>query len=548
MAVPSKIRLRRSAAQLHALQQVEREIRATDPHSRRKYLREFSEAYTQYKEIVAPEELESELLSSDILLVGDYHALPRSQQCAAELVERLRSHNQSVVLALEMIFARDQRHVDEWMRGGISDDQLRQRIRHDAEWGFDWEPLRSLLTRARAAGAKICGLDCMPRGDLRRIAIRDRHAASRIEAIRLENPESVQVVLFGESHLAPQHLPKVLRDLIPEAKIRLLLQNIDPLYWQAIGEKVARVEAVRIDSDTFCVFNSTPLEKYESYRQCIDRWRQDRPRGRDVRPAFANLVGALLRSLHSKSLSNKLLPDAVWIDDNESLLRLSALPRRALLGTGATSAEGLSQQEITGIQERLHEAGCCYVPRLNLLLARRFELQAIGEEAARFVCSAGWKEVGHPPSRERDFYRECLRRALVEYGALALCPGKGSIREDDLISLYGEDRQKRADTLGCPEPEFIRLLDFMVLHRDYESNARRYRAVPDLIGEGRLYGGPKLSFAVRWLGRLLGCEIYDAYLRGTISYRTVRSLFQQPNPNPQTAYFRIARLCRSRRK
>ncbi|HEX6879819.1 MAG TPA: ChaN family lipoprotein [Terriglobales bacterium] len=548
MAVLSRIRLRRSAAQLHALQQVEREIRATDPHSRRKYLREFSESYTQYKEIIAPEELDSELLNSDILLLGDYHALPRSQQCAAELVESLRSHNKAVVLSLEMIFARDQRHVDEWMGGGISDEQLRQRIRHDAEWGFDWEPLRSLLTRARAAGAKICGLDCMPRGDLRRIAIRDRHAASRIETIRLENPESVQVVLFGESHLAPQHLPKILRSLIPEARIRVVLQNIDPLYWQAIGEKVARVEAVRIDSDTFCVFNSTPLEKYESYRQCIDRWRQDRPRGRYVRPAFANLVEALLRSLHSKNLSAELIPDAVWIDDNQALQRLIAMPRRALLGTGATSAEGLSQPEVAAIQERLQEAGCCYVPRLNLLLARRFELQAIGEEAARFVCSAGWKEVGHPPGRERDFYRECLRRALVEYGAIALCPGKAPIHEDDLISLYGDDRLKLAHTIGCPEPEFVRLLDFVVLHRDYECNARRYRAVPDLISEGRLYGGEKFSFAVAWLGRLLGYEIYNAYLRGTITYRTVRSLFQRPNPNPKTAYFRIAGLCRSRRK
>jgi len=39
------LRLRRSAAQLHALTQVEREIRATDLKGRSRYLRDFVDAF-----------------------------------------------------------------------------------------------------------------------------------------------------------------------------------------------------------------------------------------------------------------------------------------------------------------------------------------------------------------------------------------------------------------------------------------------------------------------------------------------------------------------
>jgi heme-binding uptake protein ChaN (Tiki superfamily) len=274
MASVPRIRIRRSAALLHALAKVEREIRATDPHTRRKYLRDFTEAYTQYSRVLLPAQLAEELVSADILLVGDYHALPSCQQYAAELVENLRASGKPVILGLEMIFARDQRILDEWQQGRLSDDELRQRLRHDREWGYDWEPTRELLARARGAGALVRGLDCLPRGDLRRISGRDRHAALEIADIRFDYPDAAMVVFFGESHLAPQHLPKLVRASCPNARVLTVLQNVDALYWQASDEPRAGVRAVQVNDDTVCVFNATPLEKYERYRRCIERWRQ----------------------------------------------------------------------------------------------------------------------------------------------------------------------------------------------------------------------------------------------------------------------------------
>src|SRR5512138_878794 len=91
---------RRSAGQLHALAAVQREIQATDPNGRRKYLRDFAEAYRTYEQVLSHSQLHQRFLEADLLLVGDYHALPRSQEFAANLVRELRVAGRKVVLGV----------------------------------------------------------------------------------------------------------------------------------------------------------------------------------------------------------------------------------------------------------------------------------------------------------------------------------------------------------------------------------------------------------------------------------------------------------------
>src|SRR5579884_3851259 len=226
MATTSALRSRRSAAQLHALAQVEREIRATDPNGRRKYLRDFNEAFRSYESVLTPEQLQNCIANASTLLVGDYHALPASQKFAAQVVENLAQSGRPVVLALETIFARDQHILGEWTQGEIDEDELRQRIRFDLDWGYDWTPFYELLISARDNAEALYGLDCMPREDLRRIGARDRHAALKIAEIRQRHPNAVVYVLFGESHMAPGHLPRAVRKTNSGAKVMTVLQNV----------------------------------------------------------------------------------------------------------------------------------------------------------------------------------------------------------------------------------------------------------------------------------------------------------------------------------
>jgi len=97
----------------------------------------------------------------------------------------------------------------------------------------------------------------------------------------------------------------------------------------------------------------------------------------------------------------------------------------------------------------------------------------------------------------------------------------------------------------------MRMIDFVVFHKDYESNLRQYWEVPQLIAEGRQYTGEQFEFVTSKLGKLLGTELYDGYIAGRVNRRFVRSLFFRNLEKPhvaRVAYFAAARRSRRQRR
>src|SRR2546422_9112112 len=115
MASTASLRSRRSAAQLHALVGVEREIKANDPNSRRKYLQDFSQAFRSYQSVLDSSKFERSVCEADIVLIGDYHALPAAQHFVGSLLaQRSRAGDLQVVLGVETIFLRGQYIREAW--------------------------------------------------------------------------------------------------------------------------------------------------------------------------------------------------------------------------------------------------------------------------------------------------------------------------------------------------------------------------------------------------------------------------------------------------
>ncbi|MGH9494579.1 MAG: ChaN family lipoprotein [Candidatus Sulfotelmatobacter sp.] len=497
MSSTANLRSRRSAGQLHALAGVEREIRVQDSHNRRKYLREFNQAFRNYESVVTAEQLHSVLNAADIVLIGDYHALPAAQRQAAVLIEqRALVGDRPVVVGVETIFARDQHILDEWWRREIDEDELRQRIRFDLDWGYDWVPFHELLVMARDHSEALYGLDCMPRENLRKIGARDRHAASKIAEIREKHPDAVIFVLFGESHLAPGHLPRVLRKQMPEAKVLTVLQNIDALYWSAAGERADKVEAVRVNDDVLCLFNATPLEKYESYRLFLDQWSRcdDSP---DFAPTIYNLVESLASFLEINRYSPHnttqpkflvdLLPEVYAGSSDAMLARL--LARKSLSG-----------QELEAVLRKVESRGSAYIPEVNAFWIREFQMVHAAEDVARFlhdacqglphrrnVEAAGNVETepGNSPDR---FYARVIQHAVGYFGSRVLYPSKPVPKLDAIPQLSRAACDKAAWASAAMDAA------------GFENSAQEW-------------------------GYRIGHEIYNAYLAGRVAPSGLRRLF-----------------------
>ena len=501
MASAVNLRSRRSAAQLHALAGVEREIRAQDSHSRRKYLREFNQAFRSYDAVLDSQQMQNALHAADVVLIGDYHALPVAQRYAASLLEqRALAGDRPVVLGVETIFARDQHILEEWWCREIDESELRQRIRFDLDWGYDWTPFHELLVAARDHGESIYGLDCMPRENLRKIGARDRHAAAKIAEIRERHPDAVIFVLFGESHLAPGHLPRVLQKQMPGAKILTVLQNIDALYWCAAGERVDKVDAVRVNDDVLCVFNATPLEKYESYRLFLDQWSRC-DSGPDFAPTIYNLIDSLASFLeinryspHNGTQPKFLIDMLPEVHGNSS----DAMLRRLL------SRKGIGEPQLEVMLAIVEERGSAYLPQVNAFHIREFQMMHAAEDATRFLHHAcrglpqrlnghgtngnGLLEDTRTVLPLDAFYMRVIEHAVAYFGSRVLYPSRPAPETEDLPALSRAAVEKAAQSaIRADEEKFN-------------------------------------STAQDW-GYRIGSQIYKVYLAGQVKPSGLRRLF-----------------------
>ncbi len=489
MAATTSLRFRRTEAQLHALACVEREIRCTDHNGRRKYLQAFNNAFRSYDSVITPTEFRDALAAVGTVLIGDYHALPAAQRFAAGLLEqRSQPGDRPVVLGLETIFSRDQHIVNEWWRREIDEKEFRDRIRFDLDWGYDWAPFYELLVTAREHADAIYGLDCMPREDLRKIAARDRHAAHKIAEIRQNHPNAAIMVLFGESHLAPGHLPTALREQLPEEQVLTVLQNVDALYWKAAGEVEQPVEAVRVNESVLCAFNSTPLEKYENYRLHLSRWGRTDEEGPDLTPTVYNLIDGLVRFLDINRYSShnstqpKFLVDMLpEVYGHHSEARL----RRILSRYAVSEAESLA------MARQVEDRGSIYLPQANALYIRDFQMMYVAEEATRFLHHAcrglPMRDCSHDKGLSGTdlFYTRMIEHALAYLGSRVLYSARAS----------GVDIEHELSRASC--------------------DRRAAKASSDENSD---------AFSMQ-MGYSLGSHLYEAYVAGVMSRTSLRHLF-----------------------
>jgi len=206
------------------------------------------------------------------------------------------------------------------------------------------------------------------------------------------------------------------------------------------------------------------------------------------------------------------------------------------------------------IISRVEARGVCYVPAVNAIFATNFQMESGAEEAARFVHHACQGTLLRPAApapavAEDHFYEKVMREALAFFGSRVLYPARAPVRESDLYSLYAQSREEIEEQTILSYREYMQMIDFLVLHKDFENNQRHYRHVPELIRTGILYTGEKFQFVTSSLGRMLGNQLYEAYVAGRIAKRFLRSLFLRKLDRPgaaRTAYHAAARKVAAR--
>ena len=275
---------------------------------------------------------------------------------------------------------------------------------------------------------------------------------------------------------------------------------------------------MRVTDDVVCVFNSTPLEKYESYRLCLSRWSQEGEQQPDVGPTIYNLIDSLLRFLDVNRYSSHNGTQPKFLIDLLPEVHCGSSDARLRRLLSRVTAE---PEKIDAMLQNVEARGTVYLPALNAFYVREFQMTCAAEEASRFLHHAcrglPLRRNGHAVAAGEAadrFYARTLEHALAYFGSRVLYPARPAISDEE----------------AC---EFSRTACERLMQDALHSDRHKFDAI------------------AQKLGYTLGSQLYDAYLRGCVSRSVLRHLFlariEEPGKARRTCW-EVAKKIRTSRK
>ncbi len=462
-----------TALKREAVRRIQNDIGEMGASPSRKYIQEFNREFQTFESVTDRGQILEEAQKANLIWIGDYHALIRSQTYASEFLRELKIRKNGIAVAVEPVFARNQEILDCWMAGKISEQEFLERIRYGEEWGCDWEGYKSIFAAARELHIPIYGADCPPRNDMRSIGRRDLSVARRVSRLLTNDPQQTLVVIFGESHLASNHLPGRVRTILDrkgiESRQLLILQNIDALYWKLQETGLDQAHAVRVREGCYCVFNATPIEKYESFRQYLHKCIEE-----DSCGDWTLLAQTLMEVMMNFLAMNKRA---------ESLMSLA---------------------------------------EFDSVWAGQFELGNAAEEFARFIHQACRGELDKRIERAA---RDQFFVNVIEHGLGYFCSKVLDSSRDGIESLA----ERVLTQIGRNE-QLTRAIELLV-DPGKRPGAQHFAALRSAI-EAKAGKQKTTRMLAQLLGYALGRRLYIAYMQSRISRKDIHALFHDPLNTP----------------
>lgn len=238
------------------------------PPSFARYQESYERSFLVKWKASSKEDLLFSIEHSKVILMADFHALQQSQKAHLRVLQALPKKTLGV-LAVEFFEQRHQESVDAYIAGEISEKELLSRVEWQKSWGFPWEHYRPLLRWAQKHRWPVLCLNHLTGSQsVASLQMRDRKAASRILEVHRKHPQRKIFVVFGDLHLASDHLPKELLrgGVLKEREVTSIFQNSERIYFQLLKKNLEmQVDVVQLKARQFCLMNVPPWVKWQNY-------------------------------------------------------------------------------------------------------------------------------------------------------------------------------------------------------------------------------------------------------------------------------------------
>ena len=414
-----------------------------------------------------------------------------------------------------------------YLQGKLHEEDFIKKIGYKKYWIFDiWQNFQPIFRFAREENIKCFGIDYLPRGK-NKIRKRDSRAAKIITHSVEHYSDYTILVLVGDLHIAPSHLPQAVDRELAKKRLKksslIIYQNVEALYWKLVEKGLEySKEVLQIDSNSFCVINSSPIVKQQSFLNWIEH-EEDMINQNAPKKNFKALTRRIAEFLD------------IHIEDEIGNFRVYTCGDLSFLDD-LKKDKTFSERDIKIIKNQILASESYYIPKKKIVYLANLSLNHAAEEASHFirhVCS-GEEE---PKDLISSFYSKTLNETCGFFGSKIVNHKRKCPKKKMFIAKYAGLKNKKRNH----EEEFeFQLAYYVLMHKKFEEGI-----VSKNLKELFLLPQELFIAVTHVLGYMLGEPLYYALMEGKISKEFVRNLFFNPFEEKDEArkmYFELTHI------
>jgi hypothetical protein len=504
------------------------------------YRKEYLRYLRDYEEISNKTDLIGKASAADIIFHGDYHTLAQSQRSILRILRELQGKRE-IVLCLEMFHGRDQKHVDRFMSGELSEDSFLDKIDYERKWPFHWSNWYPIISLCREKKIPILGINAEINDakGIKSLRERDRYSAQIIAKAFLCNPGKLIYVVDGDLHIAPNHLPRNFTQLLAlfdvPAKVFIIFQNAETLYWKLCNQGLEETDVLRISENMYCVMNTMPANKIQSYLNWLEysedayfpvhkNWENNGFEGRGT--MVDEMVGTLASIFELEVPADALQRLTIYYPNNLYFMEL-LYETPELKGQLRVVNDKIKRGE--GFLLEFERSGemtyIIYLANSNINMA--------AEESTHFLNAVLRGHLKTPLSPFDYFYRNVITECLGFFGSKFLNEKRKAQSENSIRRFLG--KVKRGEQKGGDQ-ETIQVARYILQHFYMQRKTTEpAEFIKKFHHQYKSRSAISRTFSTQ-LGYMLGNKLYYGVKREKFSMDRIREIFRDPFDKPMKAF------------
>ena len=493
------------------------------------YEKEFSKKWT----VSSKEALWAQMAQSQVVMIGDFHALHQSQKAQARILRNMPA-DRKVILAVEFFEAADQEKVDRYLSGKMSEKDFLKAIQWQTKWGFPWEHYRPLLRWAQKHKVAVYGINrSYKKRNAATLKSRDVFAGKKIADLVTAHPEALVVMIYGDLHLAAGHIPAEVTKILGASfakKILRIFQNSEKIYFQLLNKELeSSADLVRLSQNIFCLMSVPPWVKWQNYlmylEQTYDLGLHDDEDDDDDDDLldYTDHVGRYV----------KIIADELGVSVSTAGLSVYTARDSAFWGQ---VREHYDSKKLRWIEMLIADESSFYLPEIGAAYLARGTVNHAASLAMHFVHAQVSGETQIYVDVPADFLRLIWKEAVAYFGSKVINHKR---KADTVADIKASLAVRGPSDIG---KEALQLALAQKMHE--------LMVITGVPGH-RLQARPKKKWsyvvAATLLGGMMGERLFGGYRKKLVKPATLASFLKKPlgNPHFDVVYYEVLEVIES---